>query len=136
MSNSQVRCPPDVQLDITVRFVARRPPSEASDPPTCDGDGPAALNGHGVVRGPLGCPQAVIDIGKRKKVDAPAHPQQWVVVPDVVAGNPCPAEWLGLTHDAEGLKCILVVGIPRWEQVSVKRHKDAKRTRQPPGADL
>lgn len=51
-----------------------------------------------------------------QKVDDPANPQQWVTIPDLVVGNPCPMDWLGQTHDAVGLKCALVGGIPRWEQ--------------------
>lgn len=51
-----------------------------------------------------------------QKVDDPANPQQWVTIPDVVVGNPCPSDWLGQTHSAVGLKCTLVGGIPRWMQ--------------------
>ena len=41
-----------------------------------------------------------------QKVDDPSNPQQWVTIPD----------WLGHTHDAVGLKCTLVGGIPLWVQ--------------------
>lgn len=51
-----------------------------------------------------------------QKVDDPSNPQQWVTIPDVVVGNPCPIDWLGHTHDAVGLKCTLVGGIPLWVQ--------------------
>lgn len=63
--------------------------------------------------GPGGDGQPAIEC---QKVDDPANPQQWVTIPDVVVGNPCPTDWLGHTHDAVGLKCTLVGGIPRWEQ--------------------
>ncbi len=63
--------------------------------------------------GPGGYGQPAIEC---QKVDDPANPQQWVVIPDVVVGNPCPTDWLGQTHEAVGLKCTLVGGIPRWEQ--------------------
>ncbi|GAA4385897.1 hypothetical protein GCM10023147_08300 [Tsukamurella soli] len=51
-----------------------------------------------------------------QRVNDPANPQQWVTIPDVVTGNPCPTDWLGHTHPAVGLKCVLVDGIPRWER--------------------
>jgi hypothetical protein len=63
--------------------------------------------------GPGGDGQPAIEC---QKVDDPANPLQWVTIPDVVVGNPCPTDWLGHTHSAVGLKCTLVGGIPRWEQ--------------------
>ncbi len=63
--------------------------------------------------GPGGNGQPAIEC---QKVDDPANPQQWVTIPDVVVGNPCPTDWLGETHDAVRLKCALVGGIPRWVQ--------------------
>jgi hypothetical protein len=61
--------------------------------------------------GPGGNGQPAIEC---QKVDDPANPQQWVMIPDVVVGNPCPTDWLGHTQDAVGLQCTLVGGIPRW----------------------
>jgi hypothetical protein len=63
--------------------------------------------------GPGGYGQPAIEC---QKVNDPANPQQWVIIPDVVVGNPCPTDWLGQTHEAVGLNCTLVGGIPRWEQ--------------------
>lgn len=82
-------------------------PGVASGDPTDNGCA------HIGTLGPGGDGQPAIEC---QKVDDPANPQQWVTIPDVVVGNPCPMDWLGHTHDAVGLKCTLVGGIPRWVQ--------------------